>query len=123
MVNPGPEYLVETQNALVTNWHVRPAGVCDEDLNWQLLLEALEERIIYLLKHKLEKLLTALYLLDISEQVHQEAMRAPTLEEKARHLAEAILARESEKIVTRRKYAKQTGPGGADELSPPVQPE
>jgi hypothetical protein len=99
--------LVLTQEALETNWDVAPLGKAPEDLNRQMLLEALEERITYLLKHNPEKLLTALYLLDVSEKRHREAMAEPTTQTKARALAELILLRESEKIETRKKYAAQ----------------
>ena len=97
--------LFDTQRALTKRWEIVPVSDQPEDLNWELLLEALEERITYLFEHNLEKLLSSLYLLDISEQRSEQAMSQPTLKAKARALAEAILDRESEKILTRKKYA------------------
>jgi len=56
-----------TRQALVENWNITLAGDAPEDLNWQLLLDALEERILTLLERNPQRLLTAVYLLDISE--------------------------------------------------------
>ena len=97
-------FFLETQDALVDHWRMTPVAETEEKLNWDLLLEALEERIYELLRTNMQKLYTAVYLLDISERRFNTAMTLPTLKEKAHALAECILLRESEKIEMRKKY-------------------
>ena len=93
--------LADTRDALVERWQVRP----DAGSDWDILLEALAERLLGLLRDNPDRLFSALYVLDISERVSREAMGAPTMPGKAQALAKAILNRETEKIATRRKYA------------------
>jgi len=107
--------LAETRDSLVERWHVRP----DTEGDWGVLLEALAERILGLLRDNPDRLFSALYVLDISERVYREAMTAPTLQDKALALAKAILDRETQKIATRRKYAN---PAQAPELEGPGMP-
>ena len=81
--------LADTRDALVERWHVRP----DTEGDWEILLEALRERIFGLLRDNPDRLYSALYVLDISERVTREAMAAPTMQDKAVALARAISAR------------------------------
>ncbi len=105
--------LADTRRELVEQWQVHP----DTDSDWDVLLEALSERILGLLRDNPDRLFGALYVLDISERVTREAMTAPTMTDKALALAKAILDRETQKMATRRKYAASTpvpeieGPG------------
>ena len=93
--------LADTRDALVERWHVRP----DAGGDWEILLEALAERILGLLRDNPDRLYSALYVLDISERVTREAMAAPTMQGKALAMAKAILDRETQNIATRRRYA------------------
>jgi len=93
--------LADTHGALVERWHVRQ----DAGTDWNVLLEALAERILGLLRDNPDRLFSALYVLDISERITREALTAATLQEKSVALAVAILERETQKIATRRKYA------------------
>lgn len=99
--------LQQAEQALVAHWEIAPLGVSPYDLNRQLLLEALAERIGYLLRHRHEKLLTALYILDIGEAAYNRAMEQDTMEDRAWALAEAVYDRETEKIRMREKYARE----------------
>lgn len=102
-----PEELAEAQALLVREWQIAPReGV---RLDYALLLEELQERVLYLLRYNPQKLMTAIYILDVSERRYAVAMDQPTMEDRAWDLARAILERETEKIATRRKYAKQQG--------------
>lgn len=105
----------ETQAVLVQSWHVQPVSVRPEDLTWQLLREELAERILDLLKYKPNKLLTALYVLDISERRYAQAMEQPTMDDRAWDLAQAILERESQKIESRKRYAQPPREGIEDQ--------
>jgi len=98
--------LQATEVALIDHWEVAPLGVSPYNLNRQLLLEALSERVLYLLTYKPQKLLSALYILDIGESAYNQAMEQDTMTDRAWALAEAIYDRESEKIELRRKYSK-----------------
>ena len=99
--------LQATEQALVDHWQISPLGISPYDLNRQLLLEALSERILYLLRHRHEKLLSALYILDIGETTYARAMEQDTMEDRAWALAEAVYDRESEKICSRERYARE----------------
>lgn len=101
--------LQATERALVEHWQIAPRGQSPYDLNRQLLLEALSERIFYLLRYRYEKLLSALYILDIGEDVYNRAMEQDTMEDRAWALAAAVYDRESEKIRSREKYAREYG--------------
>lgn len=98
--------LEETQNALVSRWGMSPLGK-DADLSRQRLLEALAERIGDLMRRDYERLLSALYMLDVSEAAFREAMRANGTEAKAFAVAELVLERETRKVFTWLKYAEQ----------------
>lgn len=100
------DLLRETHAVLVSSWQVQPTEVRPEDLTWQLLREELAERILHLLKDRPNKLLTALYVLDIAEQRYAQAMEQPTMQDRAWDLAQAILERESQKIASRKRYAQ-----------------
>lgn len=105
--------LVETQRALVRNWGTAPAPVADDDLNRRMLLEALVERILHLFKYDYNKLLTALYMLDVPEARYRTALQQPDLAAKAQMLAELILDRETARVRSWLFYAEQKRRGGA----------
>jgi len=111
------ELLIATEQALVEHWQIAPHGQSPYDLNRQLLLEALSERIFYLLRYRHEKLLSALYILDIGERAYNQAMEQDTMEDRAWALAEAVYDRESEKIRSRAKYAREYGLGRLEDGS------
>ncbi len=106
------------------NWNIVPCSDTEEDADWRILREALAERVERLLTRNTEKLLAALYLLDIPEHRYHEAMGQPTLGDQASALAQIILEQESEKIEMRKKYGGSArpqiesdgGPGGGGNL-------
>lgn len=99
--------IAATSRALEANWHVELGGLSPFDLNRQLLLEALSERILDLLRNRPEKLLSALYILDIGEMTYREAMEQDTMQDRAWALAVAVYDRETEKIQMRERYANE----------------
>lgn len=94
--------LVQT---LAANWRIVPPTGEAQDAEWEFLLEALAERILHLLRNNQQKLMSALYILDIPERRYTDAMKMDSMDERARGLAVAILERETEKIVSRKRYA------------------
>lgn len=99
------QHFSATRDVLQRQWDVAVSSIPQGDMHWELLLEALEERISDLLRNNPRKLITAVYLLDISERRYQEAMKSPGIARKARALAEIILERESEKIIMRQRFS------------------
>ncbi|MCC6144125.1 MAG: hypothetical protein IT368_09985 [Candidatus Hydrogenedentes bacterium] len=107
MIQYSAEDLAEARQALVQQWGVQAQRVDKGTLDWEILVEALAERIEWLFKHDYNRLLTAVYILDISEARYKAALDQPGMTERARDLAEAILDRETQKIISRRRYAQQ----------------
>lgn len=103
------ELIAAAARALESNWRVELGGLSPFDLNRQMLLEALAERILDLLKNRSEKLLSALYILDIGETAYQQAMDQDSMQDRAWALAVAVYDRETEKIRLREKYAREYG--------------
>ncbi len=68
------------------------------------LLKQLERVINQLLDHDLERLLNALYRIDISENKVKEILALEKVDEMAPQLARLIIDREIRKIQTRRLY-------------------
>lgn len=99
--------LVETQRALISNWGMAPAPVAEDELSRRLLLEALVERILHLFKYDYNKLLTALYMLDVPESRYRTALQQPDAAAKAHALAELILDRETARVRSWLFYADQ----------------
>jgi hypothetical protein len=97
--------ITAASQVLQTNWQVELGGLSPFDVNRQILLEALSERILALLRHRPEKLLSALYILDIGEVTYQQAMEQDSMQDRAWALAIAVYDRETEKIRLREKYS------------------
>lgn len=102
------DLILATSQALEAQWKVELGGVSPFDLNRQMLLEALSERILELLRNRPNKLLSALYLLDIGETTYQQAMEQDSMQDRAWALAVAVYDRETEKIRLREFYARRT---------------
>lgn len=107
--------IAETCQALAARWDIRPKDETGAETDYELLLEVLTERVSHLMTYRHQKLMASLYILDISERRYNAAMSAPTHAARAAALARAILERETEKIVSRRKYAAAPREG----LAPP----
>jgi hypothetical protein len=71
-----------------------------------LMLQRIQERVLYLLQQDMPFLLNSLYRMDVPESRLQQAMKHHTdLSSVASDLAEAIYNRELQKQITRKKYA------------------
>lgn len=99
--------ITAASQALQANWQVELGSLSPFDVDRQILLEALSERILALLRHRPEKLLSALYILDIGEVTYQQAMEQDTMQDRAWALAIAVYDRETEKIRLREKYSRE----------------
>ncbi len=96
--------LKELLPALQQGWGLRPITDEHDGSDWEIVRQALEERVSLLLRRDPAKLATAMYILDISERRFAEAMDQPTHEDRAHALSCVIMERESQKIRTRWKY-------------------
>ncbi|MBI5092250.1 MAG: hypothetical protein HZB26_07355 [Candidatus Hydrogenedentes bacterium] len=97
--------LAATQDALVQNWSIVPVAPETEGFGREALLEALKQRVLYLIQHDFNRLMTAMYILDVAEERFKAAMATPGgLDNAAKAVAEVILEREMQKVITRQKY-------------------
>lgn len=88
----------DLRTALVQGWNVTEA----DDI-----VESLRRRVAFLLKHDRPRLISSLYLLDVSESKAQEALACVLPDESAAKLADCILEREIQKVETRKKYRRE----------------
>lgn len=86
---------------IARNWEL-PEPIREDDL-----VSDLAERVEWLMKHDYERLLNAIYLLDVPERRFHEAVRSRPTGAAARRLAEAILERERQKFESRRRYRRE----------------
>ncbi len=70
------------------------------------LTDSLANRVEWLIKHDYERLLNAVYLLDLDETKFNEAMKMTGEEVRSRAIAELILLREHEKFESRRRHRR-----------------
>lgn len=89
------------ETSLAHEWGL-PAGASEDSV-----ASGLAARVAWLMKHDYERLLNAVYLLDLSERRFRAAMALGSNEAAARALAELILEREREKFESRRRYRQQ----------------
>ena len=95
-----PERIKELKSALAQTWKI---AVRDDEviLNEDQLFNALRERIAQLLRGDMQKLLTAMYRLDISEKKFEAAMALPGMDEVACALSRIVLEREAQRLQSR----------------------
>lgn len=68
------------------------------------LEDFLTEQVNYLLDHDLNRLLNALYRIDIAENHVKDLLQHSKQGEIARNVAKAIIEREKQKVITRQQY-------------------
>ena len=91
------------QKAIVQQWNV-PS---DTGLMHHELLDALTLQVSRLIDTDINRLMTAMYTLDINESRFADAMGLPDKDMAARAVAELILEREIQKMETRQQYEAQ----------------
>jgi len=79
--------------------------VSGQDISSRHILKTwLEKAIRELIKGDLDKLMNALYIIDVPEEKAREAFALKNDMEISSHLAELVIQREQAKIKTRKKY-------------------
>lgn len=76
----------------------------DMENGFDRLENFLTKQVNELLDHDLTRLLNALYRIDIPEHTAKELLQGSKQGEIARNLAQAIIEREKQKVITRWKY-------------------
>ena len=99
--------LLPLQQALVREWQIETADATEVDCEDQLL-GMLRERIVHFLQGDMQKLLAAMYRLDISERDFNAAMRLGSVDKIADELALAVLKRQKTRMENRRRHNKGT---------------
>ncbi|WP_420316240.1 hypothetical protein [Ekhidna sp.] len=68
------------------------------------LEDYLTKQVNYLLDHDLNRLLNAMYRIDVAEKEVQKLLHFSNQGEIARNIAKAIISREKQKVITRQQY-------------------
>ncbi len=97
--------LTRLRHALTQTWNFAPAP--SQSLTEAEIVDLLQRKVEFLLKHDYQRLLSSLYILDIAETKLAEANARKSTGETARRLAEAILEREIEKMESRKRYRRE----------------
>lgn len=87
-------------------------GMQNSNADVHRLKAILTERITELLTKNPEKLMAVLYRLDVREHSINEVFNQSLSEDLAENISDLIIARQIEKLVTRRAYAQQKGAEG-----------
>jgi len=101
------ESLAHLKSELVRTWQIGPTQSQGELVEAAQLLGALKERIVDLLGHDMQTLVTAMYRLDISERKFEQAMSLSGFDRIAEALARTVLERELQRIRSRQSYEQQ----------------
>jgi len=73
----------------------------------ETLIKALTEKIVYMLHYEMKKLMGLLYRIDVKENLVKNAFSQQNPKLIAPLLAQAIIDRELQKIVTRKQYKQK----------------
>lgn len=101
------ESLTQLKSELVRTWQITPHQNLNELATSDQLLDALKERLAELLTHDMQKLLTAMYRLDVSEKKFEQAMNLSGIDEISKGLAQAVLDREVQRLRSRQAHEKE----------------
>jgi hypothetical protein len=100
--------LLRVRDAVAQAWNLpTPSGGDLQDR--AAILEALALRVRHMLDHDFDRLLSAMYLLDVSEESFRNALTGGDSRSASKTLAEIILKREIEKMESRERYARGDG--------------
>lgn len=99
-----PDDAAALRQALAQEWQL--ALPSPDRTVYDEVLDALRGRVRHLLQHNRDRLMAALYILDVSEDRFHAATGKKSLDDAADALARVILEREMERVRTRRRYAR-----------------
>ena len=102
MEQKGERYLEEVQQSLIKYLEELPLNQTLQ--SYQQLFDRLSLHIGYLLRHNQERLMQALYRIDVPERKVKEAFKQQAIDDIASELAGLVLDRELQKAQTRARY-------------------
>ena len=94
--------LEKTAGLLLKNWGM----VAPDQLDWESLRRALVLQMRAMITQDFERLVQAMYRLDVAEPKFHLALSLPTVDERAVALAAVVLQRELQRLETWRKYSQ-----------------
>ncbi len=100
--------LLRVRDAVAQAWNL-PTAPGGDLQDRAAILKALAHRVRHMLDHDFDRLLSAMYLLDVSEENFQNALTGGDSKAASETLAEIILKRETEKMESRERYARGGG--------------
>lgn len=98
------ELLPELENSLDRNYGLEPLVSAGDKERFEALRIALARRISEWLDNDFSRLINVMYRLDVSEAKFSEALVTGDEKGSALRIADLVLEREKQKIMTRRKY-------------------
>lgn len=96
---------LETSNRLKEDLEINISG--EEDISEEQLLQAITERVKQLMERNPELLFSYMYRLDVIEEKIQFALNKQMAIPPYQALAQLILDRQKERILTKRKYKQE----------------
>lgn len=78
----------------------------DGEDNFEAVRQKLVEELQYLIDYDLDKLWSVLYRIDVAEKKVKSVISNTPYNEHASHIADLIIHRQQEKIISRKKYKK-----------------
>ena len=96
--------LQDVHRALVQHWGLWPLG--EKRIAWDAILDELGRRVDFMLRHDFDRLMSCMYMIDISERRFSEAVNLPEKDRPSRAIAQLILEREIQKMESRKHYTR-----------------
>ena len=100
--------LLRVRDAVAQAWNL-PLASSGALEDRAAILEALAHRVRHLLDRDFDRLLSAMYLLDVSEERFSSALAGGDRQSASEKLAGIILDREIEKMTSRERYSRGSG--------------
>jgi len=103
--------MTSNDDIILTQQLIKKDLVLDDELPDTVAdIEDLKQQLIPIINHLLDKdlnrLLTALYRIDVSEQKVKKIISTGNPEKMADNIAQMVIDREMQKVITRRKYSE-----------------
>ncbi|MDH3649607.1 MAG: hypothetical protein OEQ53_07980 [Saprospiraceae bacterium] len=103
--------MTKDQSDILQQFGLEPSSSQEND---QLIFEQLADRIAYLMAYKMESLLSLLYRLDVAETKIKKALAPDNQVAPNVALANLIIERQQERMLTKAKYRSQPIQGWED---------
>lgn len=106
MPNKSNDQALELSESIIQDFHLDSDNELVSIRHMDDLRHKLEKIVAYLLDNDFERLLNAMYRLDIDEEKFKKAVSGTDGKNISREIAELIVSREIQKLKTRIKYSR-----------------